>query len=146
MKTIIETRKNGTRRVLHSFDGLKSMTQQNFKQECDINSILENYRKTGTPLSNPQFNEQIVDVSTYGDFQDSMNKIRESVELFEQLPAVLRKKMDNDPANLPAYLEENAEEAIKYGLMTKKEAPLDPPKNDDKTTKQGDPISEPQKS
>ena len=30
MKTIIETRKNGTRRVLHSFDGLKSMTQQNF--------------------------------------------------------------------------------------------------------------------
>ena len=144
MKTVISKRENGIKRYQLDFSNEKSMTQQQFKQECDINSVLENYRKTGTPLPNPQFSENIVDLTAYGDFQQSMDTIRESIELFEALPAALRKKMGNDPANLPSYLEENEQEAIKYGLMTKKEAPIDQPKNDDKTTKQGDPTPEPQ--
>ena len=144
MKTVILKRENGTKRYQLDFSDDKSMTQQQFKKECDVNSILENYRKNGTPLPNPQFTENIVDLTTYGDFQQSMDTIRESIELFESLPAALRKKMNNDPANLPSYLEENEHEAIKYGLMTKKEAPVDPPKNDDITTIQGDSITEPQ--
>lgn len=143
MKIVKTKRSNGSIRVSYDYSDEKTCTQQQFKDQCDLNSVLENYRKTGTPLPKLTVNDDIADFSKIGDFQDSMNIVRESIELFEALPAVLRKKMGNDPSNLNDYLLNNADEAIKFGLMTKKEVASQTPINDDKTTKKGDSSATP---
>lgn len=64
---------------------------------------------------------------TYGDFtgvesfQDAYNRVLESQASFLKLPSALRKKFDNDPGKLLAFLEndENRAKAIEYGLIDK---------------------------
>lgn len=123
-------------------DDLPSMTQQSAKKECDVNSIMEKYRKTGT-ISHVMNRSPINgDVSQMGDFRTNLQKVQEGIDLFNQLPAIVRKKLNNDPANLPQYLKENADEARKLGLLEPKRGQetggdQHAPKNDDQTTKTG---------
>lgn len=96
-----------------------SMTFQDFKEECDINSIIENYTRCGAidaPLKNV----------TYGDwdssltYMDAMNRIVKAREDFDALPAKVRDRFQNDPQNLLEFLshDENRDEAEKLGLIT----------------------------
>lgn len=95
-----------------------SMTQQQFKAECDVNNIMAKYRKTGlvTHLAKTQGN--FGDFSTVEDYQTSLDKVMRAQESFDHLPSELRNKFQNDPAQLIAYLadEKNNEEAYKFAL------------------------------
>lgn len=93
-------------------------THQSFKDECDINTILGQYRKTGftnhVNLNKPVY----ADFTTALDYHSAMNAIIAAGETFDSLPARVRAVCDNDPAKLIAYVEDpkNADELVKLGL------------------------------
>ena len=102
-----------------------SLTQQHFKDECDINQIMNRYRETGflvDPLARPTEKLQFGDFSTPFDYMEAMNTVVRANEAFAGLPANLRKRFNNDPAELLAFVsdESNVDEAVKLGLMEKR--------------------------
>lgn len=97
-----------------------SRTQQQFKEECDVNNILRNYVTTGvlTHVSNvaPQFGDYSNMPSDYG---EALALVEKSKEDFMLLPAEVREKFDNRPENLLKFIqdEKNIDEAVKLGLI-----------------------------
>lgn len=106
-------------------------TQQHFAEECDINTIVNNFLKTGQmpeDIKLPQF----IDYEGVFDFQTAMNTMMEAERNFMQLPAKFRAEFDNDPQEFLKYVENPANEdaLIKHGLMRpgyKKPEPPAPP-------------------
>jgi len=99
-----------------------SLTQQQFKEEADINTIVDRFLKSGvlpTAATMPQY----VDYEGVFDFQSAMNVVRRADENFMRLDAKVRARFNNSPQ---AFLEffanpENADEAIRLGLAIPKE-------------------------
>lgn len=104
-------------RVQLEFDS-PSLTKQSSKAECDINNIMVKYAKTG--VLNHVSNNQ----SSYGDFsasldyQDAINSVMAAQDSFMELPAVVRKKFDNDPVKFLDFVNDpsNVDEMIELGL------------------------------
>jgi phage internal scaffolding protein len=99
------------------------MTQQQFKDEADINNIMARYQKTGVlvdPLTQATRKPMFDDFSELGDFRDHQQAVIDAQELFMQLPSRLRARFGNDPAELLQWLSDpaNKQEAIELGLMT----------------------------
>lgn len=96
----------------------KSLTRQEFKDECDIGIIVERYMDTGQISHLNQRIEQYVDNNDKPDFQESMNYITEAKSLFEEYPADIRKFFENDPAKFIDFCSnpENAEQMVELGL------------------------------
>lgn len=81
--------------------GTEVITQQHFKDEVDINTIV---RRFGL-MDLPQWNNGGVygDFTGIVDFDSALAKIKSTEEAFMRLPAELRDKFDNDPAELVRY-------------------------------------------
>ena len=100
-----------------------SMAQQHFKQESDVNYIVNRYLQTGQWENVSERPPVYADMSA---FDGDMDLIRayEAVERaedgFMRLPSDLRKKLDNDPSKLVSWLfdEANRDDAVKFGLFT----------------------------
>lgn len=98
-----------------------SMTQQHFKDECNINNIIARYEKTGflTDPSRPATRKpQFGDFTSVLDYMAAQNQIIEAQDMFDSLPATMRKRFENDPQQLLAFLEDpaNTSEAIDLGF------------------------------
>lgn len=102
-------------------------TMQQFKEECDINTIVERFGITGElpenvrmPLSG-DFTEAVTD------YQTALNLVRAADEAFMELPAKVRERFSNDPQRLQTFLEDdnNREEARSLGLVVPE--PVAPP-------------------
>lgn len=95
-----------------------SRTKKAMKDECDVNKIMKKYKTTGLITHVNQTKAQWGDFSDASDYQQALNSLINAQESFERLPAVVRKRFDNDPGKLLAFLddESNNEEAIKLGL------------------------------
>lgn len=105
-----------------------SLTQQQFKDECDINHIMQRYRDTGflvDPLQKVTAKPQFGDFSTEADFMEAQNVIVRARENFEALPSHVRKEFGNDPARMLAFLEKesNYARAVELGLVEKRPDP-----------------------
>ena len=99
-----------------------SLTQQHFADECDINNIVEKYMITGVlgdPMASPSVLPQYGDYSSVEDFHTAQNIIAQASQMFDTLPAQLRKRFNNDPAEMLSFLEDenNRDEAIHLGLV-----------------------------
>lgn len=100
-----------------------SVAQQHFKQESDVNYIVNRYLQTGQWENVSERPPVYADMSA---FDGDMDLIRayEAVERaedgFMRLPSDLRKKLDNDPSKLVSWLsdESNRADAVKFGLFT----------------------------
>lgn len=124
----------------------ESRTQQSFKDECDINVIVERFGLTGEmpgdlkmPVSG--------DFTGVTDFHSAMNLVVEAQDQFMRLPAEVRKRFGHDPAELIAFLgdEKNKDEAIKLGLVNPPaEVPRDAVKAiDELAAKLAPPVAKP---
>ncbi len=97
-----------------------SLAQQHFKEECDINTILQKFNITGilpeAPLS-PRYG----DFSGISDYHTALNRVIAAQQEFEALPAQIRSRFDNDPAKLIEFLDNDANrpEAEELGLVEK---------------------------
>lgn len=109
-----------------------TMTIQSEKDNCDINVIMNRYATCGTPLPYRTDGVQPVyaDVSELGDYMENFQRCKQAEELFNALPSALRKELDNNPANLIPFIqdEKNKERCYEYGLLNKPvvEAPQAP--------------------
>lgn len=108
-------------------------TQQQFKDEVDINTIAKNFGMTGRMPEN-------VRMPTFGDFTDvddyqtALNASRRAAHSFMQMPAEVRLRFENDPQLFLAFCSDaaNREEAIKLGLVPAPVVPASvpaPPEN-----------------
>lgn len=97
-----------------------SLTKQSFKKECDVNSVLERYKKTGSITHVRQGQGQYGDFTGHTDYQTSVNSVITAQETFMALPAVIRKRFGNDPSQLLEFLshEENFDQAKQMGLLS----------------------------
>ena len=108
-----------------------SLTQQHFAEECDINNIVEKYMISGVlgdPLASPSASPMYGDYSSVEDFHTAQTIIAHATQSFDLLPAALRKRFNNDPAQLLSFLEDesNRDEAIKLGLVNDSKPNLQP--------------------
>jgi len=93
-------------------------TEQRYAQECDINTLMAKYMRTG------QLPEGIR-VGTYGDFAqvtnyfDAQMLVQTAEAQFMALPAKVRARFQNDPAQLLAFVHDpaNRAEAQDLGLL-----------------------------
>ena len=69
--------------------GDEAVTQQSFKDECDINILLAKFAVTGQLPENVRV-PQYVDFEEAFDFHSSMNVIRAAEEAFNAMPAAYR--------------------------------------------------------
>ena len=107
----------------------KSLTQQQFREESDINFIVDRFMKTGhipSPVSMPQY----IDYEGVFDFQSAMNVVRQADENFMRMDAKVRSRFHNSPQEFLEFFADpaNAEEAVRLGLAlpTPKESPPQP--------------------
>jgi phage internal scaffolding protein len=105
---------------LHCEDA--TLTQQHFKDECDINNILRQFNVTGL-LPENTLSPRYGDFTGIGDYHTALNRVIAAEDEFMALPAQIRSRFDNDPANLIEFLEnsDNKDEAIKLGLVNSTE-------------------------
>ena len=95
-----------------------TLAQQQFKDECDINNILERFGVTGELPTNTRL-PQYGDFSGITDYQSALNAVMEAQEAFMALPAAVRARFANDPAAFVDFCsdESNRDEAIALGLV-----------------------------
>ena len=106
------------------FEG-PSLTQQHFKDDCDINLLIQRYGMLAyDPLHPPTIQPQFGDFDSV-DFQLAQIKIAQASQAFDLLPSDLRKRFNNSPVELLQFLEkeENRNAAIELGLISQ---PSDP--------------------
>jgi phage internal scaffolding protein len=98
-----------------------SLAQQNFKDETDINYIVRQFGLTGELPGKP-LSPQYGDFTGVLDYHSAVNAVLAAQDDFMELPAQLRSRFNNDPAELIDFLgkEENREEATKLGLVAAK--------------------------
>lgn len=123
-------------------------TQQEFADECDINSIMARYQKTGLLDFVNQHQPQYGD-ATGLEYLDMQNQIVAAKNMFADLPAKIRDRFANDPAKFLDFFNdpENIEEATKMGLVAPKTpsvvpdptpAPSAPPKGSNEPASKAD--------
>lgn len=109
--------------------GDPTRTSQEFKEECDINTIVERFGITGE-LPEPgsvkaPLEGDFVDVH---DFQSALNVVRQAEEAFMAMPADVRTEFNNDPGRFMAFVNDpsNLERAVKLGIAVPRETPKVP--------------------
>lgn len=110
-----------------------SRAKQSFRDECDINSIMRRFEKTGVLEHVSKHGGRYGDFIGAPEYHEACNRVLEADAMFQELPAKVRKRFSNDPADFLAFMAdpENQEEARQLGLLkplqTASEAPVAPP-------------------
>lgn len=98
-----------------------TLAQQNFKEECDINTIVERFGITGQLPTNLRvpLNEEFIETM---DYQAALNKLIEADAAFMQLPAHVRHEFQNDAGRFVDFVsdEKNVEKCREWGLAMPK--------------------------
>lgn len=114
----IEVCKKTKRKRVKTINEEKSLTDQSWKVDCDVNHVMSKFMKTGQISHLAKVEGQYADVSGIQCLHDSLTVVAEAESAFNMLPAKLRKKFSNSMVKMDEYLRDpkNNEEAIKLGL------------------------------
>lgn len=106
-------------RVQTSFIGVKGLTKQSMRDECDINKIVKQWDRDGAPIHTAANPPTYGDFDTSMEYQDAMNQLMVADQAFMALPSRTRARVDNDPAKLIDFLADpdNLDEARSLGLV-----------------------------
>ena len=101
-----------------AFNDEESMTDQQFAEEADINTIAQRFGLFGEVpqgVRAPVFG----DFSEVVDYHTAMNAVAAANEAFEEMPAAVRARFNNDPGAFVEFCsdEKNRGEAEKLGLL-----------------------------
>lgn len=107
-----------------------SATKQSFVAECDINNIVREFTHTGQVA---HINEKaalgaFIDLPDTTDYQQAVELARAGQVAFDQLPAQVRARFGNDPAQFLDFMGDpaNQQEAIDLGLAVDNRPPVLP--------------------
>jgi phage internal scaffolding protein len=100
----------------------ETLAQQQFAEESDINTIVERFGLTGE-LPPARTVPQYGDFTGVIDYHSALNSVIAAQQAFNGLPAQMRARFENDPAQLLAFLgdEANRDEAVSLGLVAASE-------------------------
>ncbi|AXH72218.1 MAG: internal scaffolding protein [Microviridae sp.] len=112
---------------LRMADDVEPRTKQAFKEECDINNIMRKYLE-GAPIPANVSVGRYGDFSSGADYLEAQSILLTAREQFAALPAKVRERFGNNPAQLLEFVADpkNLDEARKLGLL-KLEEPKAPP-------------------
>lgn len=116
------------------------MTQQHQKDETDVNKIMARYVKTGIIDHVNRFQPHYGDTSPIS-YHESLSICARAQSMFQELPAIVRKKFHNDPEQFLEFVQdpENKDKLFEMGLSEtpppEKEEIKEPPKEEITTTK-----------
>lgn len=97
----------------------QSRTKQSFAEETDVNHIMAKWKKTGTVdhvnMSQPMYTSYPIPQN----YQDAVDLVVEAQEQFQNLDAGVRRRFNNDPQELLAFIadSDNQAEAVTLGLV-----------------------------
>lgn len=102
----------------------KSMTQQNFAEEVDVNTIVNRAIKSGVLADSASMAGRVAifgDFSGVGDFKSCLDKVIAAQGAFNDLPLDIKQRFNFDPGAIIDFLADpkNVEEAVKLGLLPK---------------------------
>ncbi|WNK13352.1 MAG: internal scaffolding protein [Microvirus sp.] len=97
----------------------KSLTQQHFTEDADINTIIARALKTGTFGDVTNARQPIFGDFTANDYQEMRNHVADVTQQFEGLPAKIRARFANDPLQLLRFVNDprNLAESTKLGFI-----------------------------
>ncbi len=107
-----------------SMDGQKTRTHQSGKDEVDINKLMEKYVKTGVLDHQKEYGGDY-GFATSMDLLEALTTVQKANEMFDDLPAKVRTKFDNEPGQFLDFVQdpENHEELVEMGLARSKNQP-----------------------
>lgn len=109
------------RRRVQKNCGDELITEQSHKAECDINTILNRYLKTGLLDHSKKAAARYGDFCGMSDsFTSTMNMVAQAQEIFESVPSHIRTRFDNNPAEYMDFMlnEANRDAIEALGLPT----------------------------
>lgn len=108
-----------------------SKTKQAMLAECDVNRIIKQFSATGQikHISAKAALGAYTNLPNDMDFQSALNIVIEGEKAFATLPAKVRDRFGNSPAEFLQFLDDpkNKDEAIALGLFKKPPAPPQEP-------------------
>lgn len=112
-----------------------SMTQQQYKDESDINNILRRYEKTGILPDLIKENPKYGDFSDVPSYQEAFDLVEKAHLQFASLDAHVRRRFDNDPEKFLDFAQNpsNLKEMVDMGLAVARKPinePTEPLKNE----------------
>lgn len=123
----------------------QGMTQQSFKAECDINTIMARYQKTGLLEHVSRYQGRYEDVAESMDYQSALNVVMAAEEAFASLPSSIRARFENDPGQFLAFVEDpgNEDEMVDLGLKRRLNEP-EASQEEPHTQDDPEPVDEPE--
>lgn len=99
-----------------------SRTQQHFRDETDINVMVQRFQRTGIPDVPPVF-PGVQDFTEAHDFRSAMQAVIDANRAFASLPSSVRERFANDPARLLDFISDDAnyDEAVRLGIAVPRE-------------------------
>ncbi len=91
--------------------------QQQFKEDCDVNTIMQRYQKTGA-IDHVSKHQPEYGFATANNYHESMNVITTANSMFNDLPSKIRNEFSNNPEAFLRFVQDpkNAERAIELGI------------------------------
>lgn len=102
-----------------------SMTKTDHARGTDINDIIRKYNRTGVIDHLARAQGVYADVSSFGSYQDAVQRVEASRQLFDGLPAVIKDQFENDPAQFLDWAE-SATDADRKDLVLSALGPAAP--------------------
>lgn len=95
-----------------SFEEGPSATDQQYKQSCDINFIVNQYVKQGIPI--PQQQVSYADLTSVEDYESALLTVAEYKSAFESLPATERERFHGDVTEFLSFISnpDNLKESV----------------------------------
>lgn len=105
--------------------GKETRVQQNFKDETNVNNIVKRFQQTGQLPQGRNQEPLYLDHTQFTDYTEMLNQTSHVKQVFDQYPAKIRARFQNQPAQLLEFLSnpENKEEAIAIGLAPRPQKP-----------------------
>lgn len=95
-----------------------SLTRQEFAEECDINTLMERYEKSGVISHVNRAQPVYMDLTVMPDLREALDIMRDATIAFNSLPARTRFEFDNDPQKFVDYAQnpDNIGKMREWGL------------------------------
>jgi len=103
-----------------------TMTQQQFQDEADINSIMRKYGSDPVAFNALTRKGGVyADFSQISDYHGMLQEVANAQDAFASLPAQIRSRFANDPGKLIEFLQDskNHDEGVELGLFEPKKSP-----------------------
>jgi phage internal scaffolding protein len=97
----------------------ESLTQQHFKEECDVINIIKKHDRNGIIEHVQRGQARYGDFSEVADYREALDLVRDAQDEFMTIPSDIRKKFDNDPGKFYEFVSnpDNKEELKTMGFI-----------------------------